>query len=122
MSQESSAGRGAGSSLSGGAGYVVKAHAGAELLTAVEAVLQGGSLSAPGCRANISLLRRIRRLLIAPMSSVSPLASGRMEIARSHEVEFYSDDAALWLASLVSSKPALESRNAVIVIAIQGTP
>ena len=74
----------------GALGYVVKAYAGSELSAAVEAVRQG------------------RRYL-----------SGGLSIPRSHEVEFYSDDAAFVVGFTRFIEAALEAGNAVIVVATE---
>jgi DNA-binding NarL/FixJ family response regulator len=52
----------------GARGYVVKAHAGSELLAAVEAVLQGRQFVSSGLSGHYSPPRRIRKLSTAPMS------------------------------------------------------
>ena len=49
----------------------------------------------------------------------APLAAGRMEITRSHEVEFYSDDAAFVVGFTRFIEAALEAGNAVIVVATE---
>ena len=61
----------------GALGYVVKAHAGSELLAAVEAVLRAGSLSVADCRVTISPMHR------APKSR--PICQGGSPVARTEK-------------------------------------
>jgi DNA-binding NarL/FixJ family response regulator len=119
MSQESSADVVQEALSLGALGYVVKAHAGAELLTAVEAVLQSRQFVSTGLSGQYFTPAPDSKALNRTNELVSPLASGRMEIARSHEVEFYSDDAAFVVGFTRFIEVALESRNAVIVIATE---
>jgi DNA-binding NarL/FixJ family response regulator len=68
VSQESSADVVQEALALGALGYVVKAHAGSELLPAVEAVLQGRQFVSSGLSGHYSPPRRIRKLSTAPMS------------------------------------------------------
>ena len=95
--------------------------AGSELLTAVEAVLQGRAVCQQRsfgsrfhrCRRDRTLKIRLNR---AALLSHAPR---KTEIPRSHEVEFYSDDAAFVVGFTRFIEAALEAGNAVIVIATE---
>ena len=103
----------------GALGYVVKAHAGSELLAAVEAVLQGRQFVSSGLSGHYFAPTSDSKTLDRPNEPLPPLALGRVEIARSHEVEFYSDDAAFVVGFTHFIEAALESGNAVIVVATE---
>jgi DNA-binding NarL/FixJ family response regulator len=118
ISQESSADVVQEALALGALGYVVKAHAGSELLVAVGAVLEnkqfiGSGLSGHYFTAALDSdhLDRISRNE-APQS----LELGEANTTRSHEVEFYSDDAAFVVGFTRFVEAALESGNAVIVV------
>jgi DNA-binding NarL/FixJ family response regulator len=117
VSQESSADVVQEALALGALGYVVKAHAGSELLPAVEAVLQGRQFVSSGLSGHYFTPASDLKTLDRSNEPFPPLALGRMEIARSHEVEFYSDDAAFVVGFTRFIEAALESGNAVIVIA-----
>jgi DNA-binding NarL/FixJ family response regulator len=78
----------------GALGYVVKTHAGSELLAAVGAVLGGrqyissGLSGHPFTDATDPQASRFRTQAGSPIAGTE-----KKEIARNHEVEFYSDDA-----------------------------
>ncbi len=78
----------------GALGYVVKAHAGSELLGAVEAVCQGSQFVSGG-------------------------VPRKAEITHSHEVQFYSDDAAFLVGFSRFIEAALKAGNPVIVVATE---
>jgi CheY-like chemotaxis protein len=104
----------------GALGYVVKSDAGKELLTAVEAVVQGrqylSSALSSHNRADATDTQAIRSLTHAG----SPIAGTEKKgIPRSHEVEFYSDDAAFVIGFTSFVEAALEAGNAVIVVATE---
>jgi hypothetical protein len=115
MSQESSADVVQEAIASGALGYVVKTHAGSELVTAVEAVLQSRQFVSSG----VSGHRVHGKTLDRPNGPLPPLASGTVETTRRHEVEFYSDDAAFVVGFTRFIEAALESGSAVIVIATE---
>jgi DNA-binding NarL/FixJ family response regulator len=119
MSQESSADVVQEALALGALGYVVKAHAGSELLAAVEAVLQGRQFVSSGLSGHYFAPTSDSKTLDRPNEPLPPLALGRVEIARSHEVEFYSDDAAFVVGFTHFIEAALESGNAVIVVATE---
>ena len=93
LSQESSADVVKEALSLGARGYLAKAHAGSELLAAVEAVCQG------------------RRFL-----SSSIAGPDLREVIRSHDVEFYSDDAAFVVGFALFIEAALAAGNAVIAV------
>jgi DNA-binding NarL/FixJ family response regulator len=115
ISQESSADVVQEALALGALGYVVKVHAGSDLLPAVGAVLEGRQFISSGLSDHYS--NRLDRLCRyeAPPS----LASGKAEVTRSHEVEFYSDDAAFVVGFTHFIEAALETGNAVIVVATE---
>jgi DNA-binding NarL/FixJ family response regulator len=78
----------------GALGYVVKTHAGIELLAAVEAVRLGKQFISGG-------------------------VPKKAQITRSHEVQFYSDDASFLVGFTRFIDAALEAGNAVIVVATE---
>ena len=90
----------------GALGYVVKAHAGTELLAAVEAVSQGRQFVSRGLSGpHFSRTADVQ----AP--------TRKTEITRRHEVGFHNDDAAFLLDFTCFIEAALNAGNAVIVIA-----
>jgi DNA-binding NarL/FixJ family response regulator len=78
----------------GALGYVVKTHAGIELLAAVEAVRRGEQFISGG-------------------------VPRKAEIIRSHAVEFYSDDAAFVVGFTHFIEAALKAGKALIVVATE---
>jgi DNA-binding NarL/FixJ family response regulator len=105
----------------GAMGYVVKAHAGSELSAAVEAVCQGRKFVSKG----LSGLDRTG----APDSQAPghffrqevppPHVPDQAQAKHSHEVYFYSDDAALLLGLAGFVETALNAGNPVIVVATE---
>lgn len=96
----------------GALGYVVKAHAASELSVAVETVLEGRQFVSRGVSGSVTPDRCSRKFL-------KPLAPSKQEIARSHQVEFYSDDAAFVAGFSAFIEAALKSGDAVIVAATE---
>jgi len=120
VSQESSADVVRAALGTGVHGYVVKIDVGSELLIGVSAVLRGdkfvsrrfsGEDFAVGSHAGLSEDRQ-------PVGSCEK-AQQDMQPPRSHEVEFYSDDAAFVAGFTPFIEAALEAGNAVIVIATE---
>jgi hypothetical protein len=75
-------------------GYVVKAHAGNELLAAVGAVLQGRQFVSRELSGHNSTNPTDTQVLDRFHHETPPsFAPRKAEITRSHEVQFYSDDA-----------------------------
>jgi DNA-binding NarL/FixJ family response regulator len=120
LSQESSA-HVVQETLSVGAlGYVVKAHAGSELLAAVEAVLKGRQFISSGLSGDIfAHSRNSQPPDLYREEALPSLAPRQGDISRSHEVQFYSDDAAFVVGFSRFIEAALEAGNAVIVVATE---
>jgi DNA-binding NarL/FixJ family response regulator len=101
----------------GAKGYVVKTHAGTELLIAINAVLRGERFVSSGLtgidftegKGQHTSAHPNREKAVAPFSPQNS--------ARRHEVAFYHNDAALVDGFANLSKAALAAENAVIVIA-----
>jgi DNA-binding NarL/FixJ family response regulator len=121
LSQETSADVVQEALRSGALGYVVKIHAGIELLAAVEAVCQGRQFVGSGLSGhNFTDAADAEPPKPQGYTQALPsLASGEGEITRSHEVQFYSDDASLLLGFICFIKAALKTGNAVIVVATE---
>ena len=106
---------------SGALGYVVKEHVDVELLAAVEAVCEGRkfvSRGLPGSnltdRTNTQASDRLRHEEALPR-----LTPRKGEIARSHEAQFYSDDASFLDGFTRFIETALKAGNAVILVATE---
>jgi DNA-binding NarL/FixJ family response regulator len=119
MSQESSAHVVQAALTLGALGYVVKAHAGSELFAAVEAVLQGSQFVGGGLSGHYSTPASDSKPLDRTNESLPPPALERTEITRSHELEFYPDDAAFVVGFTRFIEATLDSGSAVIVIATE---
>jgi len=104
----------------GALGYVVKAQAGSELLAAVEAVLEGRQFVSRGlsgyCFAHATDAQATDLCRDEALPSLAPREG---EITRSHEVQFYSDEASLLLGFTRFIKAALLAEHAVIVVATE---
>ena len=105
----------------GALGYVVKAHAGSELLAAVEAVVEGRQFLSSGVSGHYFTAASDSKTLDRPWCSEAPpsLALEKAAFTRSHEVEFYSDDAAFVVGFTRFIEAALEAGKAVIVVATE---
>jgi DNA-binding NarL/FixJ family response regulator len=102
----------------GALGYVVKAHAANELLVAVEAVSQGRQfvsekLSQHNCTDATDAQAPDALCLNEALQS---LAVRKGRITRSHEVQFYSDDASFLAGFARFIEAALEAGSAVIAV------
>ena len=75
----------------GALGYVVKAHAGSELLAAVEAVRQGRQYIGSGV-TGLPSIKDAQGVGLEHKETMPSLPPGEGEIARTHEVRFYSDE------------------------------
>jgi DNA-binding NarL/FixJ family response regulator len=99
-------------------GYVVKAHAGSELLAAVEAVCQGKKFVSRGIAGqdftDAADLPDLDREETFP--SPTPV---KEELTRSHAVQFYPDDAAFLVGFARFIETALNAGDAVIVVATE---
>jgi DNA-binding NarL/FixJ family response regulator len=96
----------------GALGYVVKAHAGSELLAAVEAVRRGRQFVSSGLSGQVS-----DRL--CHVEALPSLVPRKAEITPCHAVRFYSDDAVFLEGFTRFITAALKSDNAVIVVATE---
>jgi DNA-binding NarL/FixJ family response regulator len=104
----------------GALGYVAKARAGSELLAAVEAVLQGKQYLSSGllgydCSDTTDKMGP-RSLTEAGSANAG---TEKMEIPRSHAVQFFSDDASFLAGFTLFIEAALLAGNAVIVVATE---
>jgi DNA-binding NarL/FixJ family response regulator len=111
ISQESSADVVQEALALGALGYVVKAHAGSELLAAVRAVLKGRQFISSGLSGHDFTAPSNARTLDDPLEKEA--------FTRSHEVEFYSDDAAFVVGFTRFIEAALEAGSAVIAVATE---
>jgi DNA-binding NarL/FixJ family response regulator len=120
VSQESSADVVQEALALGALGYVVKAHAGSELLAALEAILEDRQFVSSGLsghsftNATNSQASRFRTQTGSPIAGAE-----KREIARNHEIEFYSDDAAFVVGFTRFIEAALEAGSAVIAVATE---
>jgi DNA-binding NarL/FixJ family response regulator len=121
LTQESSADVAQEAFSLGAMGYVVKAHAGGELLAALEEVCQGRQFvsrglsghswaSAADAQAPDQLLRQ---------EVLPSLVPRKAEIVRGHEVQFYSDDESFLDGFTRYIEVALLNGNAVIMVATE---
>jgi CheY-like chemotaxis protein len=102
----------------GALGYVVKPLAGSELLPAVKAVLEGTQFVSGRVTGQDSVVAdRSHPSEVRP--SDAPSDSQETEIARRHKVFFYPDDASFLKSFSGFIKAALESGNAVVVVATE---
>jgi DNA-binding NarL/FixJ family response regulator len=124
LSQESSPDVAQAALSLGASGYVIKTHAGSELLPAVEAVIQGNQFVSAGLgnhvfpavaddQASDLLLRK----QVPP--SLAQFPPRRTENSRSHEVQFYAEDACFLDCFTRFIGSALKAGNAVIVVATE---
>jgi DNA-binding NarL/FixJ family response regulator len=121
VSQESSAEVVQEALSTGAAAYVVKTSVASSLWPALEAVRLGRRLVSPGLAghhfADASDSQALDRL--CPKQALPPRLPTKMEITRSHQVEFYSDDAAFVVGFSCFIEAALRSGGAVIVVATE---
>jgi DNA-binding NarL/FixJ family response regulator len=105
----------------GALGYVVKAHAGSELLAAVEAVRQGRQFISGGLSGHHFTDATDAQAPdhVCPNEVLPSLVPRKAEITRSHEVQFYSDDASFLVGFTRFIEAALLAGNAVIVVATE---
>jgi DNA-binding NarL/FixJ family response regulator len=120
MSQESSVDVAQAAFSLGAMGYVVKAHAGSELFAAMDSVCHGRRFVSKG------LSGHDRSDTIDPQArghffqQVSPPpVPDQAKVKHSHEVHFYSDDAAFLLGLAGFVETALDAGNPVIVVATE---
>jgi len=105
---------------SGACGYVVKAYAGSELLAAVEAVRQGRQFVSRGLSGlPFAHAKDAQAPDVCHRKAVTSIGPGKSEIVRSHEVQFYSDDASFLAGFTRFIEAALVAGKAVIVVATE---
>jgi hypothetical protein len=101
-------------------GYVVKAHAGSELLAAVEAVRQGRQFVSKGLSGYSFSHTTDAQATDPSCDEALPSPVPRKgKIARNHQVQFYFDDTSLLLGFARFIKAALLAGNALIVVATE---
>ena len=105
----------------GAKGYVVKANAGSELLPAIAALLQGEKFLSKGLSGRFSTDVAEHRVpeRLGYRAHSAPLASRIRHSPRGHAVQFYADDASLVVGFTLFIETALETGNAVAVIATE---
>jgi DNA-binding NarL/FixJ family response regulator len=107
----------------GASGYVVKRDAESELISAVEAVIQGKRFISSRLKGRMSGDVEDTQASSGPARNellASPSALPRKtEIARCHEAQFYSDDASFLDGFSYFIGAALKAGNAVIVVATE---
>jgi DNA-binding NarL/FixJ family response regulator len=94
----------------GASGYVVKSHAGSELLPAIEAVLHGKQFVSAGLNDRNSIDTADRAL------HEKVVAGSRRQSDERHELRVYADDTAFVDGLAQSIEATLENRNAIVVI------
>jgi DNA-binding NarL/FixJ family response regulator len=105
----------------GAMGYVVKAHAGSELLAAVEAVSQGRQFVSKGLSGHHWTRDTDAQAPghLFPQEVLPSLIPTGGEIIHSHEVQYYCDEAAFLFGFACFIVAALKAGNPVIVIATE---
>jgi DNA-binding NarL/FixJ family response regulator len=104
-------------------GYVIKSHAGSELLAAVEAVIHGKRFVSASLGVEVLDIEdsrvpdRLRRDEVPP--SQAPPLPRKSETARCHQVEFYAEDEFFLDSFTRAIGSALKAGNAVIVVATE---
>ncbi|MGA9307292.1 MAG: response regulator [Candidatus Sulfotelmatobacter sp.] len=123
VSQESSAEVVQEALNTGAHGFVVKIDMGSDLLKGVSAVLRGDQFVSKRVSGEDFVVGSHAGVSEDPQNDSScEKRQQDMEIPRSHEVEFYSDDAAFVVGFTRFIEAALEAGNAVIVIATESHP
>ena len=104
----------------GALGYVVKAHAGSELVTAVESVLEDRQFISRGLSGHRFIDATDPQGAGFPAQARPPIAGAeKREIVCNHEVQFYSDDASFLIGLIRLVEPVLEDGSKVIVVATE---
>ena len=118
MTQESSADVAQEAFSLGAMGYVVKAHAGSELLASLEAVCQGRQFVSRGRSGHNWTSAGDAQAPGHPFRQeiLPSLVPRKMEIVRGHEVQFYSDDESFLDGFTRYIEGALLNGNAVIIV------
>ena len=104
----------------GALGYVVKAHAGGELLAAVDAVLEGRQFVSSGLSGHgFAHAMDEQGTDLCLEEALPSLMPAKAELTRSHEVEYYADDAAFVFGFTRFIEASLKTGSAVIAIATE---
>jgi DNA-binding NarL/FixJ family response regulator len=122
VSQESSADVAREALSAGAMGYVVKACAGSELLSAVGAVLEDNQFISSGLSGDhfTAAASAVTALdSIFPNQAFPSLVPENTEISRGHKVEFYSDDVAFVEGFTYFIEAALKAGKAVVVVSTE---
>lgn len=120
VSQESSTDVVEGALSLGALGYVVKAYAGSELSAAVEAVRHGRQFVSSGLSGHsFTHTADVQAADLCHKEVLPSLVPRKAGITRSHEVQFYSEDASFLESFTLFIEAALKAGNAVIVIATE---
>lgn len=99
-----------------GEGYVVKAHAGSELLAALDAVCQGRQFISSGLSGHDFTKATAAQDPGLHKEALPSLVPRKAANTRGHAVQFYSDDASLLVGFACFIEAALDAGNAVIVV------
>ena len=119
LSQESSADVAQAAFSSGAMGYVVKAHAGSELLPALEAVCKGRYFVSKGLSGRDWPTGAQAPGPLFHQQVPLPPVPDQARIKHRHEVQFYPDDSAFLLGLAGFIEAALSAGNPVIVVATE---
>ena len=120
VSQESSSDVVQEAFCSGGLGYVLKTDAASEILKAVEGVLNNTKFVSSGLsRFRLADEQKFKNLDQCSGNVLPPPSARTQVIARSHEVEFYSDDASFVSGLTGFAESALVAGKSVIVVATE---
>jgi CheY-like chemotaxis protein len=103
----------------GAMGYVVKAYAGSEFLAAVEAVCQGRRFVSKGLSGLDQTGATDPQAPGHVFQQKVPPVPDQAKTKHTHEVHFYSDDAAFLLGLAAFVETALDAGNPVIVVATE---
>ncbi len=102
----------------GAMGYVCKADAGSELLTAINAILRGEKFVGERFAKRVAGVTRSQPpTRLGRNAILTPLARQGPGVTHRHEVAFYSDDASFSHGFAQFIRTALKAGNAVIVVA-----
>ncbi len=100
----------------GAQGYVAKAHAGTELLAAVETVRQGGRFVSRGLSGEISDASDMQAAALHLEKTLPSLLPKKADITSNHEAHFYPDDASFVVGMAGFIEAELSAGNSVIVV------
>jgi DNA-binding NarL/FixJ family response regulator len=104
----------------GASGYVVKAHAGRELLIAVETVCQGGRFISRGLPShNWTSVIDARATGSFIQKEIRSEISKKADLTHSHVIQLYADDEALLLGLTGCVEAALKAKDPMIVVATE---